>query len=192
MSAKGQRYKAQQNGNSHYMSDKPCKRGHISLRITSTGTCVECRKLKEKERYYANPEKTKAIVKNKYSLNAQKLRGKRKENYYANLTEEREQAKLRSRVWRKSNPALRNALVKNYKETKSSRMPKWLNESQLLAIKCKYSVASMLSKYGVEPWHVDHIVPLRGKEVCGLHVPWNLQVIPARVNISKGRKFAQS
>lgn len=67
--------------------------------------------------------------------------------------------------------------------------PKWLTKEDYKAIECKYSVADMLSKYGNEKHAVDHIVPLQGKTVCGLHVPWNLQVITVEDNLKKGNKF---
>ena len=52
-----------------------------------------------------------------------------------------------------------------------------------------YWLARDLKAITGEDYHVDHIVPLRGKNICGLHVPWNLQVLPSDLNLSKGNTF---
>lgn len=179
MSARGPRYEAQQKGKKKYMSDKPCKRGHIDFRITSTGSCVVCVRENERARYYANPVKTKLKVKEKYQANAEKLKARRKDCYLNNIDEERLKAMLKSREWRKNNPAYRNALKAKYRANTKQRTPSWANLPNIVQFykKCP------------EGYHVDHIVPLRGKNVSGLHVLENLQYLPAIENMRKNNAF---
>lgn len=59
--------------------------------------------------------------------------------------------------------------------------PKWLSKEQLEEIKAIY-------KNCPEGHHVDHILPLKGKNLSGLHVPWNLQYLPDIVNRMKSNK----
>lgn len=68
-------------------------------------------------------------------------------------------------------------------------MPKWLSEEDHLRIKLFYTVAAFLSKKLKYLITVDHIVPLQGKEVKGLHVPWNLQLLTSIDNSAKGAKL---
>lgn len=179
MSARGPRYEAQQKGEKHYISDKPCKRGHIALRTTSDGKCTECRRVLEKIQYDANPEKTKARVKAKYAKNAEKLRQKRREWYNQNIKAARAEAIPRSRAWRKNNPGHRNALSRNYKVAKDNRTPAWANTDAI----------TEFYKACPKGYHVDHIVPLRGKQVSGLHVENNLQYLPATENLRKANRY---
>lgn len=72
--------------------------------------------------------------------------------------------------------------------TKLNATPKWLSKHQLEHIKAYYETAAVLSKeWGVQ-MDVDHIIPLMGKNVCGLHVPWNLQVMIHVANREKSNR----
>lgn len=75
------------------------------------------------------------------------------------------------------------------RSTKLQRTPPWLSEECALEIKTLYTRAQLIKQFTGEIWHVDHIVPLKGKKVSGLHVPWNLQLLPAEENLSKANKF---
>ena len=67
--------------------------------------------------------------------------------------------------------------------------PKWVTKENLKDIESFYICSQMFSMYTGQKYHVDHIIPLRGKKVSGLHVPNNLQVIPAKENLSKQNSF---
>lgn len=70
--------------------------------------------------------------------------------------------------------------------------PKCLTQEQKQKIVDVYKHALDCSTITGEKYHVDHIVPLRGEDVCGLHVPWNLQVLPADINMSKGNRYEKT
>jgi len=60
--------------------------------------------------------------------------------------------------------------------------PPWLTDEHIEQMRQIYLSASKMD-------HVDHIVPLKGQLVCGLHVPWNLQIIPAKHNLQKSNSY---
>lgn len=63
--------------------------------------------------------------------------------------------------------------------------PPWLTEEQRMEIECIYKDAAELTELTGVKHEVDHIYPLKGRKSCGLHVPWNLQVLPSRENRRK-------
>lgn len=72
---------------------------------------------------------------------------------------------------------------------KMHRTPTWLTADDLWMIEQAYELAALRTKLFGFSWHVDHVLPLQGKKVSGLHVPNNLQVIPWSDNVSKSNKF---
>ena len=95
-----------------------------------------------------------------------------------------------SAAWKKNNPGRTSAIVAKRRADRAQRTPAWLTGEQLTAMDKLYKQAAWLTKITGVKWHVDHIVPLKGKNVSGLHIPDNLQVIPARENLKKGNKLA--
>lgn len=82
--------------------------------------------------------------------------------------------------WQRENPGRANANNMAYYTAKMKRVPSWAN---LEAIKQIYCLAAE------QNLTVDHIIPLRGKLVSGLHVENNLQLVPSSINSSKGNRY---
>lgn len=82
--------------------------------------------------------------------------------------------------------AKRNILSNRRRAAKLKATPKWANTELMQKF---YTEAAQLSAIQGISYHVDHIVPLRGRTVCGLHNHFNLQVLEGRENIRKGNRF---
>ncbi len=91
---------------------------------------------------------------------------------------------------RQKNSARIAANRAKYRAVKLQATPAWLNKGHWFEIGCVYMYRDALKRVGLN-YHVDHVVPLRGKNVSGLHVPENLQVIPAVQNRLKNNHYGE-
>lgn len=199
-------------GLTRYFTGQPCKNGHIAERYESSGHCAECvrescwkwrednpDKMREKKRQWnaKNADKERERKRKWRAANREKARESNRRYIKAN----REGVRERDRRYRESNPEKRRELSRKWgarnpekraayaaarKSRKLNATPPW---ADMAAIEAIYAERKRVSaETGIEH-HVDHIVPLRGKHVCGLHVPWNLQILTASENIKKGNRL---
>lgn len=164
---------------SEYYQSKNSKSGYQSY-------CKNCSKNRNEymKRYRElNNEKIKISQKQWYSENRENQLVKFQEYYNDNV----DSIKDKHKAHYENNKYLYLHYSKKRKNSIKRAIPSWLDEGLELQIKEIYKLAAEKSKTGTI-YHVDHIVPLNGKNVCGLHVPWNLQVITAEENLRKSNK----
>lgn len=175
------------------------------------GDCKYCARIRSAKRYAThavralaeqaiyranNPEKVKIatanwVIKNRERVRANQARWRAanpnvmKAHQIAWQKTNREKINARQALWQKAHPEKCNTLCRKRQVAKLQAVPKWANDFFIEEI---YDLAQRRTKATGFKWHVDHIVPLRSKLVCGLHCEANLQVIPASINHSKSNK----
>ncbi len=127
-----------------------------------------------------NPEKDRAIHTAYVAANRQKMR----EYDAARRVGNEEKYRANATAWNKANPHKVNERNARRRAARINAEPPWLSDYHIDQIEALYLFCQQNSGF-----HVDHIVPLQGKNVCGLHVPWNLQILTAEENMRKGNRF---
>jgi hypothetical protein len=163
----------------HCYKCKTCKDESLfgKNKSKSDGLATECRDCKRKQdKEYIS--KNREAAKERASI-----------WYYANKEYALEQRRIIGKKWRTENKEKNSAKNARYRTSKLNATPKWLTKEHHNQIESVYWLAQLQRELTDTKYHVDHIVPLKGKTVCGLHVPWNLQVLEALDNISKGNRI---
>lgn len=130
-----------------------------------------------------NSERLRAYGKNRYQKDKEGIKA-----YQVRYRQENKDA-IRDywRDYRKDNRHKRNTWESKRRAMKlNAAIP--LSPAYDAEIEGLYEFAQIFST-GLTKFHVDHVVPLQGESVCGLHVPWNMQTISAEENLRKGNKF---
>lgn len=152
-----------------------------------------------KKWYLANTERAKANSKTWHTANKERVserskawqranREKVNTNYRAWYAANPEKARAASQKWCRAHPEKCAANTRARKAAKLNRTPEWASMLEILEY---YKEAARLTREMGIQYAVDHIVPLQGRNVSGLHVANNLQVITASENSSKGNWYAQ-
>lgn len=174
-----------------YYTGKPCKHGHVCERMTVNGDCVQCARsrflrIQKSRRPEFNARQRQWRQDNiDHSRREGRIRYRTNEKVRESCRQwaaaHPEKRIVAQRGWKKRNPDRVAADAAMRRAAQRKATPAWVDRKALLAVYRAAQVAPGL--------HVDHIVPLISKVVCGLHVPWNLQVIPAAENYAKNNRF---
>ena len=153
--------------------------------------CKLCKKMQDRKYYENYADKVKQSAKQYREANPKKVAQAKVNCYLKN----KDKYKKMKNAWRKSNPEKIYEYQKAYKQSNLGKANSWLAEyraSKLQATPSWYEeklIKAVYTKAKEWGFAVDHIVPLKGETVCGLHCWANLQLLDPSLNSSKSNKY---
>jgi hypothetical protein len=180
-------------GLASYFTGRPCSRGHLAPRQTANSTCSDCSNKDAVARRASDRGTARAKRRLYYQQHLEEERANTRRSYRkfkpARLAakaqwqrDNPDKVSARSKRWLLRHPEVANAGTARRRAGLDTATPKWLGAAEHAAMRALYA------RGRAEGREVDHIVPLKGKAVSGLHVPWNLQLLPPRENRSKSNR----
>jgi hypothetical protein len=136
--------------------------------------CKECSRRAISAHKKRNIEKVRQYC----SAYQSEWRSKNREKHLSQLVEWREKNKTKTEAYSRR----RQAAIKQ-------QTPAWLTAEQKKEITEMRALAKELSWLSNSPLEIDHIIPIQGRHVRGLNVPWNIQIIPKCENMKKHNKI---
>ena len=184
-------------GLTRYFTGKACSKGHVAERWTADWTCVVCKsasfaayrrdhqpRLTNARKAWAtrNPEKSSAIERRRYEKSRAAILSRAAKWH----REHPERVSVHKKGWKTRHPELTAKDRAHRRAAELLRAPAWADRNAIRAI---YARARRITLQSGIPHHVDHIIPLLGRRVSGLHCASNLQILPSTENLKKGNKF---
>lgn len=157
-----------------FHDDKNKKDGKLSR-------CKSCESVRKKLYYNSNSDVIKEKALSYHHDNRERVLSRKQSYWHKNKNDINAKRRLFKEMW--------SAQSSKRRANKLKATPPWLSKEHQKEIQNLFWLARDLRSVTGEEYHVDHIVPLTNKIVCGLHVPWNLQILPSDINLSKSNSF---
>lgn len=163
-----------------------CSKGHVAERYVASRMCVICASS------HNTAEGRKELAKEYRANNQEKVKKYRESKIDDRkdwLANNKDRLSLYKKTFRQRHPDKVMASNAKRRSTKQMRDAGWDVEFTDFVATEAYHLCGLRRDVTGYAWHVDHVIPLNGKRVSGLHVWNNLAVIPASQNMSKGNRY---